>query len=31
MNLSEFLEHLNSGKTVIAGSETHQYIGCFGY
>jgi len=26
MNLSEFLEHLNSGKTVIAGSETHQYM-----
>lgn len=26
MNLSEFLEHLNSGKTVVAGSETHQYM-----
>lgn len=26
MNLSEFLEHLNSGKTVVAGSETHRYM-----
>lgn len=26
MNLSEFLEHLNSGKTVVAGSEIHQYM-----
>ena len=26
MNLSDFLEHLNSGKTVVAGSETHQYM-----
>lgn len=26
MNLVDFLEHLNSGKTVVAGSETHQYM-----
>lgn len=26
MNISEFLEHLNSGKTVVAGSEIHQYM-----
>ena len=26
MNLSDFLEHLNSGKTVVAGSEIHQYM-----
>lgn len=26
MNLSEFLEHLNGGKTVVAGSEIHQYM-----
>lgn len=26
INLSEFLEHLNSGKTVVADSETHQYM-----
>jgi len=26
MNLSDFLEHLNSGKTVVAGSEAHQYM-----
>lgn len=26
MNLSDFLEHLNSGKTVVVGSETHQYM-----
>lgn len=26
MNLGEFLEHLNSGETVVAGSETHQYM-----
>lgn len=27
MDLNDFLEHLNSRKTVIAGSETHQYMG----
>lgn len=26
MNLSEFLEYLNGGKTVVAGSEIHQYM-----
>lgn len=26
MNLSEFLEHLNGRKTVVAGSEIHQYM-----
>jgi len=26
MNLSEFLEHLNGGKTVVAGSKIHQYM-----
>lgn len=26
MNLSEFLEHLNGGKMVVAGSEIHQYM-----
>lgn len=26
MNLVDFLEYLNSGKTVVAGSETHQYM-----
>lgn len=26
MNLIGFLEHLNSGKTVVAGSEIHQYM-----
>lgn len=26
MNLGEFLEHLNSGKTVAVGSEIHQYM-----
>lgn len=26
MNLNEFLEHLNGGKTVVAGSEIHQYM-----
>ena len=26
MNLSEFLEHLNRGETVIGGSEVHQFM-----
>ena len=26
MELNDFLLHMNSGKTVIAGSETHQYM-----
>lgn len=26
MNLEDFLNHVNSGKTVIAGSEMHQYM-----
>lgn len=26
MELKDFLAHMNSGKTVIAGSETHQYM-----
>lgn len=26
MDLKEFLDYMNSGKTVVAGSETHQYM-----
>ena len=26
MELKDFLAHMNSGKTIIAGSETHQYM-----
>lgn len=26
MELKDFLAHMNSGKTIISGSETHQYM-----